>query len=210
MSEHCIIKIYIPSKNSLQFVDIIEHLGPECLDLLPTIAVLSLLVTNRLGWLGVGMITFAFNLALVVGLSILLLQLEFAVIVVVNVLKSVFWIFLNGFIVLLWLDRNYVVLLFLLLINVSLINKLVQIPQWAASIAWQVWFCCIIIFITSANSPFRITLNFWLHVILFKLRRYSHLLFYVFTRRSIVWPWCRIGWNISHAKASSDIARSTI
>ena len=75
------------------------------------------------------MITFAFNLALVVGLRILLLQLEFAVIVVVDVLQPVFWIFLNGFIVLLWLDRNYVIFLFLLLINVSLINKLVQIPQ---------------------------------------------------------------------------------
>jgi len=69
-------------------------------------------------------VIFLLCMRLVISLGIFFLELEFAVKILVNVFKPVLRIFFNGLIMLFGLDGDYVVLFFLLFVDISLVDKL--------------------------------------------------------------------------------------
>lgn len=75
--------------------------------------------------LGISVAAVALGVGLIVGLRIFFLQLEFAVVIVVDVLEPVLGVLLDSFVVLLGLDGDYVVLFFLFFVNVPFIYELV-------------------------------------------------------------------------------------
>ena len=60
---------------------------------------------------------------------VLILQLQFLVVVLVLVFQVVLRVFLDCFLIVFWLDCDYVVLLLLLLINVTFIQHSWQLAQ---------------------------------------------------------------------------------